>query len=145
MMTDGKPINDQFHEFQVYIRHLQLKGNQFSDDYKVSCLIDKLPYSWSAFARELCHKQGNLTLIQALKAIHIEDYYRQNSKTKLDIKAKVNLVEGKPKHKFMNPKSKKFKKPNHFHSSLHANSYSFKPFQSSSSFWPMEGLATSAG
>ena len=48
------------------------------------------------------------------------------------MKAKVNLVEVKLKRKFMNPKSKKFKKPNHFRSSPHANSSSFKPSQSSS-------------
>ena len=48
------------------------------------------------------------------------------------MKAKVNLVEDKLKCKFMNPRSKKFKKPNHFHSSPHANSSSFKPFQFSS-------------
>jgi len=131
-MTNSKPINDQLYEFQDYIRLLQSKGNQFSDDYKVSCLIDKLPPSWSTFAGELHHKQGNLTLVQALKIIRIEDQHRQNSKTKSKMKAKVNLVKDKPKCKFMNPKGKKFKKPNLFHSSPHANSSSFKPSQSSS-------------
>ena len=48
------------------------------------------------------------------------------------MKDKVNLMEDEPKHKFINPKGKKFKKPNHFHSSPHANSSSFKPSQSSS-------------
>ena len=48
------------------------------------------------------------------------------------MKAKVNLVEDKPKRKFMNPKGKKFKKPNRFHSSPPANFSSFKPSQSSS-------------
>ena len=47
------------------------------------------------------------------------------------MKAKVNLVEDKPKHKYNYPRGKKFKKPNHF-SSPHANSSSFKPSQSSS-------------
>jgi len=73
MMFDNKPIDDQLHEFQDFIRHLQLKGNQFSDDYKVSCLIDKLPSSWSTFAGHLHRKQGDLTLVQALKAICIKD------------------------------------------------------------------------
>jgi len=41
-------------------------------------------------------------------------------------------VEDKPKRKSMNPKGKKFKKPNHFHSSPHANTSYFKHFQSSS-------------
>jgi len=34
----------------------------------VSCLIDKLPPCWSAFAGDLRHKQGDLTLVQVLKA-----------------------------------------------------------------------------
>ena len=46
------------------------------------------------------------------------------------MKAKVNLMEDKPKRKFMNPKGKKFKQPNHFHSSPHVSSSSFKPSQS---------------
>ena len=42
------------------------------------------------------------------------------------MKAKVNLVENKAKCKFMNPKSKKFKKLNHFHSSPNANFFQSK-------------------
>ena len=44
MMSDSKPINDQLHEFQDFIRHLQSNGNQFSDDHRVSCLFDKLSH-----------------------------------------------------------------------------------------------------
>ena len=43
MIVDSKPINKHMHKFQDYTSHLQSKGNQFSDDHKVSCLIDKLP------------------------------------------------------------------------------------------------------
>ena len=100
MMFDNKPIDDQLHEFQDFIRHLQLKGNQFSDDYKVSCLIDKLPSSWSTFAGHLHRKQGDLTLVQALKAICIKDYHRKNFKPKSKLKAKVNLVENKFKRNY---------------------------------------------
>jgi len=128
LMTDGKPINDQLHEFQNFIRHLQSKENQFSDNYKVSCLIDKLFPSWTTFDGDLRHKQGDLTLIQDLKSIRIEDQHKQNSKIKSKMKAKLNLVKDKPKRKFMNPNDKKFKKLNHFHSSPHANSSSFKLF-----------------
>ena len=140
MMSDTKSINDQLHEFQEFIRHLQLKGNQFSDDYKVYCLIDKLSPSWSAFDGYLHHKKGDLTLIQALKAIRIEVRHRRNSKLMSELKAKINLVEDKLEHKFMNPKGKKFKKPNHLHSSPHATSSYFKPLQSFSfklkNLWP---------
>src|SRR4051812_47836571 len=108
MITETKPINEQLHEFQDFIRHLRLKGNQFSNDYKVSCLIDKLPSSWSSVASDLRHKQGELSLVQALKAIRIDDQYRLNSKPKTEAKAKVNLVENKPKPNSMNPKGKNF-------------------------------------
>ena len=76
----------------------------------------------------LHHREGGLTFIQALKSIFIEDQHRQNSKPKSGLSVKVNLVEDKSKRKFLNPKGKKFKKPNHFHSSPHANPSSFKPF-----------------
>ena len=112
MITDTKPINEQLHEFQNFILHLQSKGNQFFDNYKVSCLIDKLPPSWSSFTSDLRHKQGELTLVQALKAIRIEDQHRLNSKPKNEAKAKVNLVENKPKPNSMKPKGKNFKKNN---------------------------------
>jgi hypothetical protein len=88
-------------------------------------LIDKLPPTWSRFAGDLRHKQGNLTLVEALKAIRIEDQHRQNSKTKADIKAKVNLVEDKPKPKNFKPKGKKFKKnPQSNYHSLNPNNRS---------------------
>ena len=76
MMTDSELINDQLHEFQNYIRYFQLKRNKFSDDYQVSCLINKLSPFCSTFAGDLCHEQNNLTLIQALKAVHIKDQHR---------------------------------------------------------------------
>ena len=77
------------------------------------------------------YKQGGLILIQALKAIRIEDQHSQSFKPKSELKGKVNLVEDKSKRKFMNPKGKKFKTPKHFHSSPRASSSSFKPSQSS--------------
>ena len=91
-------------------------------------MTDKLPPSWSTFAGDLRHKQGDLTLIQALKAIRIEDQHRQNSKIKSEMKAKVNFVEDKPKRNFMNPKGKMFKKPNHFSFFSPCKLYFFQTF-----------------
>ena len=59
----------------------------------------------------------DLTLVQDLKMIRIEDQHRQNSKIKSEMKAKVKLVEDKSKHKFVTPKGKKSKKSNHSSSS----------------------------
>jgi len=120
MMYDNKPINDQLYEFQDFIRYFQ------SHDYKVFCLIDKLSPSWSVFAGDL-----HFTLVQTLKAIRIEDQYMKNSELKSDLKSKSTWWKISLKRKFMNLKGKKFKKSNHFHSSPHANSSSFKLSHSS--------------
>ena len=77
IMIDSKPLNDQLHEFQDFNRHIQSKGNAFNEDYKGSNLIDKLSLiSWLKFAGNLCHNQGNLTLVEALEAIRVEDQHR---------------------------------------------------------------------
>ncbi|KAK3015864.1 hypothetical protein RJ639_006552 [Escallonia herrerae] len=46
IMVEGKAISDQIHEFQDHLRAVEENGSKFSEDYKVSCLIDKLPPSW---------------------------------------------------------------------------------------------------
>ncbi|KAK3004049.1 hypothetical protein RJ639_018361 [Escallonia herrerae] len=51
VMVEGKEISDQIHEFQDHLRAVEENGSKFSVDYKVSCLIDKLPPSWSDFAK----------------------------------------------------------------------------------------------
>jgi len=52
------------------------------------------------------------------------------------MKVKVNLEEDKFKRKFLDPKGKKSKKPNHFHSSPYTSSSSSFKFSQSSSFKP---------
>jgi len=42
ILVDSKPLNDQLHKFQDFIWHIQSKGNAFTEDCKVSNLIDKL-------------------------------------------------------------------------------------------------------
>lgn len=61
-MIDGKSIGDQIHEFKELLKGAEKSGTTFSEDFKVSCLIDKLPPSWLEFARSLRHKQGELTI-----------------------------------------------------------------------------------
>ncbi|KAK2971162.1 hypothetical protein RJ640_008586 [Escallonia rubra] len=51
VMVEGKAISDQIHEFQDHLRVVEENDSKFSEDYKVSCLIDKLPPSWSDFAK----------------------------------------------------------------------------------------------
>ncbi|KAG8363281.1 hypothetical protein BUALT_Bualt19G0005800 [Buddleja alternifolia] len=97
IMVDEKSINEQIHEFQDLLKPLEEGGSKFSEDYKVSCLIDKLPPSWSNFARGLRHQQGSLTLSQVFKSLRVEEQHRINVKQE-GLKAKANLVEHKRNH-----------------------------------------------
>jgi len=78
MMVDRKPINDQIHEFQDYICHLQLRKTNFLMTIKFLPYWSTSPSS-SSFAGDLHHMQGDLTLIQTLKAIPNEDQHRLTS------------------------------------------------------------------
>ncbi|KAK3037902.1 hypothetical protein RJ639_031793 [Escallonia herrerae] len=82
VMVEGKAISDQIHEFQDHLRAVEENGSKFSEDYKVSCLIDKLPPSWSDFAKGLRHKQGTLTLTQTFNSLRIEEKHRESIKQK---------------------------------------------------------------
>ena len=42
VMVDDKPINDQLHQFQEYLRKLQTNGTSLSEEFKISSLLDKL-------------------------------------------------------------------------------------------------------
>ncbi|KAH7845127.1 hypothetical protein Vadar_000046 [Vaccinium darrowii] len=42
---DEKLVGDQIHEFQELLRGVEKKGTTFSEEFKVSCLINKLPSS----------------------------------------------------------------------------------------------------
>ncbi|KAK2971648.1 hypothetical protein RJ640_010889 [Escallonia rubra] len=93
VMVEGKAISDQIHEFQDHLRAVEENGSKFSEDYKVSCLIDKLPPSWSDFAKGLRHKQGTLTLTQAFNSLRIEEKHRESIKQKGVTSNQANLVE----------------------------------------------------
>ncbi|KAL0317559.1 UNVERIFIED_CONTAM: hypothetical protein Sangu_2170200 [Sesamum angustifolium] len=108
-MVDGKSINEQIHEFQDLLRPLEESGSKFIENYKVSCLIDKLPPSWSNFARGLRHQQGVLTLTQAFKSLRIEEQHRMNVKQD-EMKVKVNIVEDKRNYNQKNFKPRGMRK-----------------------------------
>ncbi|XP_028054885.1 nitric oxide synthase-interacting protein homolog [Camellia sinensis] len=109
-MTDEKPIGEQIHEFQELLRGAEKSGTIFSEDFKVSCLIDKLPPSWTKFAQSLRHKQGELTLTQTLNSLRVEEKHRASLPKPLEKPPKVNLIENKNSSNNNNSNNKNFNK-----------------------------------
>ncbi|KAL6212271.1 hypothetical protein ACLB2K_017492 [Fragaria x ananassa] len=97
-MVETKSVGDQIHEYQELLRGIEKKGTKFSEDFKVSCLIDKLPPSWNEYAKSLRHKQGEFTLRQAMNSLRIEEKQRVDQKGKAESTHVVNLVVGNRNH-----------------------------------------------
>jgi len=74
-MIDSKPLNEQIHEFENLIQ-LNTIDSTLNETFQIACLIDKLPDTWSEFVKTLSHTQGDLTLIQVLNSIRIEEQHR---------------------------------------------------------------------
>ncbi|GMP38848.1 hypothetical protein CsSME_00009953 [Camellia sinensis var. sinensis] len=113
-MKDDILVGDQIHEFQELLRKVEKKGTTFNEEFKVSCLIDKLPQSWNDFAKRLRHKQGDLSLTQLINTLRVEEKHRSNLETGKEKTPKVNVVENGNKNSSNNrnnirPKGKIFK------------------------------------
>lgn len=109
-MVESKSVGDQIHEFQELLRGIEKRGTKFSEGFKVSCLIDKLPPSWNEYAKTLRHKQGEFTLRQAVNSLRVEEKQRVDQKEKPKRTPVVNLVDGK---NFSNYNKNKFNNRNH--------------------------------
>ncbi|KAI5353977.1 hypothetical protein L3X38_006871 [Prunus dulcis] len=111
MMVENKTVSEQIHEYQDFLRKIELKGTKFNEEFKVSCLIDKLPPSWLNFAKTLRHKQGVLTLTQVLNSLRIEEKHKSSNKPKEE-KTNVNLVESSNNRNRFQSRRKYFKRTN---------------------------------
>ena len=111
-MIDEKSISDQIHECKELLRGAEKSGTLFSEDFKVSCLIDKLPPSWSDFARNLRHKQGELTLTQAINSLRVEEKHKGTLPKPTENPPKVNIVENNVRNN--NSKPRHFNNRNNF-------------------------------
>lgn len=121
-MVDEKPIDIQIHEFKEHLKGAEKNGTTFSEDFKVSCLIDKMPPSWSDFAKSLRHKQGILTLTQEIKSIRVEEKHRDNLSKPSGRPPRVNLVENN-----RNKNNSNFNRNNHHQRSEKFKGNNFKP------------------
>ena len=73
-MVDEISINDQIHKFQNMIQHIHRGGGtKLDENYQVTCLIDKIPPSWSKFAQDLRKSQNKLEMKSVVQSIRIEN------------------------------------------------------------------------
>ncbi|GJR62201.1 hypothetical protein Tco_1504363 [Tanacetum coccineum] len=97
-MIDSRPVMELYNELLgILSRFTQPKMNM-DEATQVSCITDKLPYSWKDFKHTLKHKKEELTLVELGSHLRIKESLRvQNSdKTKgnnIVGPSVVNMVE----------------------------------------------------
>ena len=89
-------MNEQNHQFENIAQQLKTNGFTIDEIFQIAFLIDKLPDTWTNFAKTLSHTQGDLTLIQVLNSIRIEEQHKLREKAKSKSNFKVNNIESNP-------------------------------------------------
>ena len=117
-MVDNKDIKLQINKHHKLLKELMAENIELLEQFVARLLINKLPESWNDYKQKLKHKQKQLSLVNLITHIIIEDTNRKEQKaTKAkQMTTKANLVQTNPKrykHKVQNSykKNPKFLTP----------------------------------
>jgi gag-polypeptide of LTR copia-type len=93
-MVDEFSINEQIHKFQNMIQEIHRGGGTKLDkNYQVTCLIYKLPPSWSKFAQDFRKSQMKLDMSSVIQSIRIDDQFRIRQSKENQMTSRVHLTE----------------------------------------------------
>ncbi|GJT91946.1 zinc finger, CCHC-type containing protein [Tanacetum coccineum] len=111
-MTDSRPVLEKYNELLVILGRFTQHNMNMDESIKVSCIIDKLPPSWKDFKHTLKHLKEELTLIELVSHLCIEESLRaqDNDKPKGNNVAGpsvVNMVEHNNFSRYNNNKGKR--------------------------------------
>ncbi|CAM8962466.1 unnamed protein product [Rhodiola kirilowii] len=113
-MVDSRPVMEKFHEIQHILRQFAQQNLKMDEAISVSSIIDKLPPAWKDFRHSLKHKKEEISLVELVKELRIEEKLRVREKDTMKVDTnspKVNVLEtGSQK---MN-KNKCKKRPNEY-------------------------------
>ena len=95
-MVDNKDIKAQINEYHRLLEDMKAENINLPEAFIAGILIEKLPNSWSDYKQQLKHKHKQLSLIDLITHIIIEDTNRKELQAtrKKEITTKANLVEG---------------------------------------------------
>ena len=110
-MVDNKDIKLQINEYHKLLEELRAEKIELPEQFVVGLLIEKLPDSWSDYKQQLKHKHKQLSLVDLITHIIIEDTNHKEKKATKEkqMTTKANLVKTDPKrykHKAQNSDNK---------------------------------------
>nr|GEX29962.1 zinc finger, CCHC-type [Tanacetum cinerariifolium] len=75
-MTDSIPVMEQYNELLGILERFTQHKMKMDEAIQVSCIIDKLSYSWKDFKHTLKHQKEELTLVELSSHLRIEESLR---------------------------------------------------------------------
>ncbi|GJT16726.1 zinc finger, CCHC-type containing protein [Tanacetum coccineum] len=81
-MTNSRPVLEQYNELISILRRFTQHKMNMDESIQVSCIIDKLPPSWKDLKHTLKHLKGELTLVDLVSHLCIEESLRMQDNGK---------------------------------------------------------------
>ncbi|KAK2997591.1 hypothetical protein RJ639_025930 [Escallonia herrerae] len=73
-------LNDRTHDLQMIVHEIISEGIKVDEQMQVAAIIDKLPKSWKEFQKGLRHKQLELSIVNLMARLQIEEEARKQDK-----------------------------------------------------------------
>ena len=80
-MVENKSVIAQTHELQMIVHEIVSEGIKVDEQMQVAAVIDKLPGSWKEYQKGLRHKQSELSMVNLMARLRIEEEARKQDKT----------------------------------------------------------------
>ena len=110
-MVDSKDIKLKINKYHKLLEELRAGKIELLEQFIAGLMIEKLPDSWSDYKQQLKHKQKQLSLVDLITHIIMEDtnYKEQKAAKTKQMTTKANLVQTdtkRYKHKSQNSDNK---------------------------------------
>ncbi|KAK2969221.1 hypothetical protein RJ640_020371 [Escallonia rubra] len=79
-MSENVSVVAQTHDLQMIVHEIISEGIKVDEQMQVATIIDKLPNSWKEFQKGLRHKQSELSIVNLMARLQIEEEARKQDK-----------------------------------------------------------------
>ncbi|KAK2974953.1 hypothetical protein RJ640_009112 [Escallonia rubra] len=79
-MLENVSVVAQTHDLQMIVHEIISEGIKVDEQMQVAAIIDKLPNSWKEFQKGLRHKQSELSIVNLMARLQIEEEARKQDK-----------------------------------------------------------------
>ncbi|GAU34576.1 hypothetical protein TSUD_29220 [Trifolium subterraneum] len=94
-MVEDKEIKAQINEYHKFLEELKAEKIDLPDVFVAGALVEKLPSSWNDYKQQLKHKHTQMSLVDLIKHVIIEDASRKecDAARAKALESRANLIQ----------------------------------------------------